>query len=207
MNGYDLCRSIKSEEKTSHIPVLLLTVHSEHEQKIKGILIGADDYLPKPFDAKELQARAFNLLESRKKLRDHFRKQILMEPRESSVMSLDERFLERSRQIVENRLSDWKLDADALSLEAGISRTQMYRKLRSLTGQTVHEFIRTVRLKRAAQLLENRKMKISEIAYYVGFNDLNYFSRCFRKQFGQSPSEYLASKLNIDLSKTGKTKN
>jgi ligand-binding sensor domain-containing protein/signal transduction histidine kinase/DNA-binding response OmpR family regulator len=206
LNGYDLCRRIKTEERTSHIPVLLLTVHSEHENKIKGILIGADDYLPKPFDVKELQARVFNLLESRKNLRAHFRKQILTEPGETSVMSLDERFLERTRQIVENRLSDWKLDADGLSREAGISRTQLYRKLRSLTGQTVHEFIRTVRLKAAARLLENRKMKISEIAYHVGFNDLNYFSRCFRKQFSLSPSEYVASKLNIDLSKTGKTK-
>ncbi|MBN2200710.1 response regulator [bacterium] len=206
LNGYDLCRRIKTEEKTSHIPVLLLTVHSEHEHKIKGILIGADDYLPKPFDAKELAARVFNLLESRKKLRAHFRKQILTEPGETPVMSLDERFLERTRQIVENRLSDWKLDADALSREAGISRTQLYRKIRSLTGQTVHEFIRSIRLKAAAQLLDNRKMKISEIAYHVGFNDLNYFSRCFRKQFGRSPSEYLASKLNIDLSKTGKTR-
>lgn len=205
LNGYDLCRRIKTEEKTSHIPVLLLTVHSEHEHKIKGILIGADDYLPKPFDAKELEARVFNLLESRKKLRAHFRRQILTEPGETRVMSLDERFLERTRRIVENRLSDWKLDADGLSREAGISRTQLYRKIRSLTGQTVHEFIRTIRLKAAAQLLDSGKMKISEIAYHVGFNDLNYFSRCFRKQFGLSPSEYLASKLNIDLSKTGKT--
>ncbi len=206
LNGYDLCRRIKTEEKTSHIPVLLLTVHSERQHKIKGILIGADDYLPKPFDAKELEARVINLLESRKKLRTHFRNQILTEPKDTPVMSLDERFLERARQIVENRLSDWKLDADGLSREAGVSRTQLYRKLRSLTGQTVHEFIRTIRLKAAAQLLDSRKMKISEIAYHVGFNDLNYFSRCFRKQFGQSPSEYLASKLNIDLSKTGKTR-
>lgn len=193
INGYELCEKIKGNEKTSHIPVLLLTVHSQLDQKIKGIQIGADDYLAKPFEVEELKARVSNLLESRRKMREYFVRQVLLEPKDTSVLSLDEKFLLRTKQVVENRLSDWKLNADALSHELGISRTQLYRKLRSLTGQTVHEFIRTIRIKRAAQLLEKRKMKISEIAYAVGFNDLNYFSRCFRKQFGKSPSEYMAS--------------
>jgi len=193
MNGYELCEKIKKNEKTSHIPVLLLTVHSQLDQKIKGIQIGADDYLAKPFEVEELKARVNNLLESRRKMREYFVRQLLLEPKDVSVLSLDEKFLLRAKQVVENRLSDWNLNADALSQELGISRTQLYRKLRSLTGQTVHEFIRTIRIKRAAQLLEKQKMKISEIAYTVGFNDLNYFSRCFRKQFGKSPSEYMAS--------------
>lgn len=193
MNGYELCEKIKNNEKTSHIPVLLLTVHSQLAQKIKGIQIGADDYLAKPFEVEELKARVINLLESRKKMREYFVRQLLLEPKDVSLLSLDEKFLLRAKQLVENRLSDWKLNADELSRELGISRTQLYRKLRGLTGQTVHEFIRTIRIKRAAQLLEKQKMKISEIAYTVGFNDLNYFSRCFRKQFGKSPSEYMAS--------------
>jgi signal transduction histidine kinase/ligand-binding sensor domain-containing protein/DNA-binding response OmpR family regulator len=193
MDGYQLCQKLKNDEKTSHIPIILLTVRSAAEQKVKGIELGADDYIPKPFHAEELQARVRNLLASRRKLRESFRRQLLMEPKDNSVLSLDEKFLLRVRQEVENNLSDWKLDADALSHKVAISRIQLYRKLKGLTGQTVHEFIRTVRLKRAIQLLEQRKMKITEIAYLVGFNDLNYFSRCFRKLYGKSPSEYLAS--------------
>jgi signal transduction histidine kinase/ligand-binding sensor domain-containing protein/DNA-binding response OmpR family regulator len=193
MDGYQLCEKLKSDEQTSHIPVILLTVKSEAEQKLKGIKLGADDYLPKPFNSEELLVRVYNLLETRRKLRASFKKQILLEPKDISVLSLDEKFLLHVKQEVEKYISDWRLDADRLAKEVGISRIQLYRKLKGLTGQTVHEFIRTVRLKRATQLLEQGKMRVTEIAYHVGFNDLNYFSRCFRKQSGKSPSEYIAS--------------
>ncbi|MCB0283183.1 MAG: response regulator [Calditrichaeota bacterium] len=193
MDGFELCGKLKSEEETSHIPVILLTVQSAEKQKVKGIKLGADAYLPKPFNSEELSARVSNLLKRQQKLREQLRRQILLEPEDSNVMSLDEKFLVRVKQEVEKNLSDWKLDANVLSDMVGISRIQLYRKLKGLTGQTVHEFIRTIRLRRAVQLLEQRKMKITEIAYHVGFNDLNYFTRCFRKEYGSAPSEYLSS--------------
>jgi signal transduction histidine kinase/ligand-binding sensor domain-containing protein/DNA-binding response OmpR family regulator len=190
MDGFQLCSKIKSKEETSHIPVILLTVQSEGESKLKGIKSGADAYLPKPFNPEELMVRVQNLLKMRQKIRAKFRRQMLLEPRDESVKSLDEKFLVRVKQEVEKKLSDWRLDADTLSRAVEISRMQLYRKLKGLTGQTVHEFIRTIRLQRAVQLLKQCKMTITEICYYVGFNDLNYFSRCFRKQYGKSPSEY-----------------
>lgn len=194
MDGYNLCHELKNEESTSHIPIILLTVHNSSEDKLKGLKLGATAYLPKPFNSDELKARVQNLLEERRKLRDSFRKQILNEPTDNAILSMDEKFLLRVKQEVENNLDNWKLDADLLSQQVGISRIQLYRKLKGLTGQTVHEFIKKVRLKRAVQLLEKRKMKITEIAYSVGFSDLNYFSRCFRKEFGVAPSEYLTGK-------------
>lgn len=198
MDGYKLCLELKNEESTSHIPIILLTVHNSSEDKLKGLKLGATAYLPKPFNSDELKARVQNLLEERRKLRDSFRKQILNEPTDNSILSMDEKFLLRVKQEVENNLDNWKLDADLLSQQVGISRIQLYRKLKGLTGQTVHEFIKKVRLKRAVQLLEKRKMKITEIAYSVGFSDLNYFSRCFRKEFGVAPSEYINGKTQIE---------
>ena len=196
LDGYQLCEKIKSHEQTSHIPVILLTKQSEAEQKLIGIKSGADDYLPKPFNAEELMLRIYNLLESRRKMRESFKKQILLEPRDTSILSLDEKFLIRVKQEVEKNITDWRLDADHLAKNSGISRIQLYRKLKGLTGQTVHEFIRTIRLRRATQLLEQGKMRVTEIAYHVGFNDLNYFSRCFRKETGKSPSEFLTAHSN-----------
>ncbi len=199
MDGYKMCEQLKSKEQTSHIPVILLTVQSEAEQKLKGIKLGADEYIPKPFDRDELEARVINLLESRRKLREMYRRRSLLEPKDDTVLSLDEKFLLRVKQEVEKNLADWKLNAYMLSNDVGVSRIQLYRKIKGLTGQTVHEFIRSVRLRRAVQLLEQRKMKVTEIAFHVGFNDLNYFSRCFRKQYGLSPSEFSSSKTGRDL--------
>jgi signal transduction histidine kinase/ligand-binding sensor domain-containing protein/DNA-binding response OmpR family regulator len=197
LDGYAMCSALKNNEQTSHIPIILLTVQASDQSRLKGIKSGADAYLPKPFNSDELRARVENMLDQQRKVRETYRKQLLMEPKAESVLSLDEKFLLRVKQEIDKNVSDWKLDAEKLSEQVGISRIQLYRKLKGLTGQTVHEFIRSVRLRRAVQLLDQRKMKISEIAYHVGFNDLNYFSRCFRKEYGQSPSEY--------LSKTGTT--
>ncbi|MBI9071098.1 MAG: response regulator [Melioribacteraceae bacterium] len=196
LDGYELCRKLKSEEKTSHIPIILLTAHSEAENRLKGIKVGAVAYLPKPFDDEELFARVNNLLLENNKIKEKYRQQILSEPENSKVLSLDEKFMIRIKQVVEDDISNWKMDADYLSSQVGISRVQLYRKLKGLTGQTVHEFIRIIRLKRAKQLLDQRKMNVTEIAYYIGFKDLNYFSRCFRKQYGKSPSEYLSQNIN-----------
>jgi AraC-like DNA-binding protein len=135
-----------------------------------------------------------NLLDSREKLQEKFSKEFILGPGKVPVTDIDEKFLKRLTKAVEEHMSDDKFNADVLSEEIGMSRMQLYRKLRGLTNQTVHEFIRNIRLKRAVQLLEQKRMTITEVAYEVGFNDLTYFARCFRKQFDKSPSEYVSSK-------------
>ena len=123
-----------------------------------------------------------------------YSREIILGPKKISITDIDEKFLERAIEIIEKHISDSKFNAEILSKKVGMSRMQLYRKLRGLTDQTVHEFIRSIRLKRAVQLLEEKRMTITEVAYEVGFNDLTYFARCFRKQYNKSPSEYISTK-------------
>ncbi len=190
MDGFEFCRKIKTDERTSHIPVILLTARADQRDKLSGLEIGADDYLIKPFDARELQARIKNLVEQRRNLREKFQKKLSIEPKEVTATSMDEAFLRKALDTVEARLSDEKLDTAALAKALGISRGHLNAKLRAITGHSTREFICTLRLKRAAQLLKDHSGTISEIAYNVGFNNLSYFAKAFRKQFGVPPSEY-----------------
>ncbi len=194
ISGTQLCQALKQDERTSHVPVVLLTAYAEREYKIEGLIRGADAYLTKPFSIDVLEAQISNLLESRKKLKEKFSREILLEPKRVVVPDIDAQFLQRVVETIEKHIADDNFNADMLSKEVGLSRMQLYRKLRGLTDQTVHEFIRSIRLKRAVQLLEQRRMTITEVAYAVGFNDLTYFARCFRKQYQKSPSEYIAAK-------------
>lgn len=194
LDGIQLCEKIKNDERTSHIPIIMLTSYSSNEYRIKGLTQGADVYLTKPFHIDVLEAHMVNLFDSRKKLREKFSNEIVLGPAKVVVNDIDEKFLSRLTEIIEGHISEEKFNADVLSDELGMSRMQLYRKLRGLTNQTVHEFIRSIRLKRAVQLLEQKKMSITEVAYAVGFNDLTYFARCFRKQFDKSPSEYISNK-------------
>jgi signal transduction histidine kinase/DNA-binding response OmpR family regulator len=194
MSGIEMCNQVKEDERTSHIPVILLTAYSTKDNQIAGLRKGTDAYVAKPFSIDVLEAQITNLLESRRKLREKYSRQILLEPKKVTVTDIDEKFLIRVMEIVEKHISDTGFNAEALSKEAGMSRMQLYRKLRGLTDQTVHEFIRNIRLKRAVQLLEAKRMTITEVAYEVGFNDLTYFARCFRKQYQKSPSEYVSGK-------------
>ncbi|MBN1155322.1 response regulator [candidate division KSB1 bacterium] len=193
LSGTELCKMLRDDEKTAHIPVILLTAYSTNDFKIEGLNKGADAYLTKPFSVDVLEAQIANLLESRRKLRINFSRKIQLEPQKVDIEDTDAKFLQLVMDTIEKHMSDNELNADFLSKKVGMSRMQLYRKLRALTNQTVHEFIRSIRLKRAVQLLEQRRMTITEVAYEVGFNDLTYFARCFRKQYHKSPSEYISS--------------
>jgi len=192
MDGIELCNRLKESEKTSHIPVILLTAYSSKQSKIEGLSKGADAYLAKPFNIDMLNAQIVNLLSSRKKLRKKFSTDFLVGPQSKNLKDVDERFLQRLVEVIEKNISDTGLNADTLGKKVGMSRTQLYRKIRGLTDQTVSEFIKQIRLKRAAQLLSEKRVTITEVAYAVGFNDLTYFARCFKKQYQKSPSEYIS---------------
>lgn len=192
MDGIELCKKIKTQELTSHIPVILLTARAEREDKLAGLNTGADDYVIKPFDAEELQVRVKNLIVQRKKLRERFSREITVQPQDIAITTYDERFLHRAMAIVEEHIADTEFDTEGFAKQMGTSRMQLNRKLRALTDQTTGEFIRTLRLKRAAQLLANKGgTTIVEIAYEVGFSSPAYFAKCFRDQFGVTPSEYV----------------
>ena len=193
MDGIEFCEKIKKDERTSHIPVILLTARSTLENKLEGLEIGADDYMTKPFKIQELQIRVSNLIEQRKKLRQRFRKEFLIEPKEISITSSDEKFLTRILEILEHNYTNENFTADEFSKKAGLSRMQLHRKLSAVTDQSASEFIRNFRLKRAVNLLSRKKGNISEISFEVGFSNPSYFAECFKNLFGYSPSEFLSN--------------
>ncbi len=192
MDGITLCHKLKQELKTSHIPIILLTARTSLIFKIEGFETGADDYITKPFNANLLKVRARNLIASRKILREHFLNDdgVKIEPTKVAYTSKDELFLNEAMKIVEKNMANSEFTVEDLGKEVGMSRMQLYRKLKSLTGFSANEFIRLLRLKRAAQLLQHNDLTVSEITYDVGFTDLQYFRSCFKKQFGVNPSEY-----------------
>ncbi len=191
MDGISLCRGLKTDPHTSHIPVILLTAKADQESKMTGLETGADDYLPKPFKLQELLLRVDNLIQQRRKLRERFSRQLTPNPKEIAVTSADERFLQKALALLETHMDNAAFDVELFGREIGMSRSQLHRKLTALTGHSTSDFIRTVRLKRALQLLEGDYGNISEIAYQVGFNSLTYFTKCFREQYGFPPSEYV----------------
>ncbi|MDP4210490.1 MAG: two-component regulator propeller domain-containing protein [Bacteroidota bacterium] len=190
MDGTEFCKKIKKDERTSHIPVILLTALSSKAHQMDGSKAGADDYITKPFDITLLMNKVDNLLSIREMLRKKYSGETVLKPRNITITSPDERFLQKIIDVVESHLEDPDLDIDKISDAVGVSRTQLYRKLSALTEMTVREFVRSIRLKRAAQLLEQNKMNISEVAFTVGFKDLSHFRKCFRQEFGMSASQY-----------------
>ncbi len=197
-DGYELCKRIKNDERTSHIPVILLTALHSREHEIKGLTTGADDFITKPFDLTVLQAKVENLLSIRESLKQKFTGIVILEPKNVVISSPDERFLQKAIEVVENNISDSDLDIETFSVKVGVSRMQLYRKLHALTDMTVKEFIRHIRLKRATQLLIQQKMNVSEIAYDVGFKDLSHFRKCFKREFGMSASEFVAKSKHTE---------
>jgi len=190
MDGYTLCDRLKSDEKTSHIPIILLTARAGREDKLEGLETGADDYLTKPFDAAELQIRVKNLIAVRRKLQEKFKQQMVLRPSEISITSVDEAFLKKAVAMVEAHLEDEAFSPEELAREVGMSRAQFYRKLRALTDQPAGLFIRSIRLQRAADLLKQGAGNVAEIAYKVGFSSHSYFTKCFQEYFGMAPTEY-----------------
>jgi signal transduction histidine kinase/ligand-binding sensor domain-containing protein/DNA-binding response OmpR family regulator len=189
-DGIEFCRMIKSDLRTEHIPVILLTARSEEKDRIEGLETGADDFIIKPFIVEELKLRIKNCINTRVQLRNKFLKELTSAPANVNTYSADDRFLSRALKIVNDNISSPDLDVDFFASEIGMSRAQLYRKFNALTNQTVKEFVRTVRLRKAAEMLETGKYQVSEVAYAVGFSDLPYFTRSFKSQFGVNPSKY-----------------
>ncbi|HSI74889.1 MAG TPA: two-component regulator propeller domain-containing protein [Lunatimonas sp.] len=193
MDGVEMCRKLKECVNTAHIPLILLTAKAGGADKIEGLETGADDYLVKPFDAAELLVRIKNLIDNRKKLRDIFSREFMLQPTSVVVSSVDMQFLQRIMGIIEEHIADNMFGIEEFGREAGMSKTQLFRKLKALTNHSPGDFIRNMRLKRAAELLSKGAGSIGEIAFKVGFQDHSYFSRCFQKEYGQTPSEFVNS--------------
>jgi len=191
MDGFEFCQKVKSDERISHIPIILLTAKADLDSKIEGLEFGADDYVTKPFESRELQIRAKNLIEQRRKLRDKFSSLIDLKPEDISASSMDEQLLQRLLAIFEDHIEEPDFNLEHLSHEIGMSRTHLNRKIQAMTNLSTSDFIRTLRLQRAARLLRGASGTVSEIAYKVGFNNLSYFSKAFRKHFGKLPSDFL----------------
>ena len=194
-DGYELCKRLKNDERTSHIPVLLLTAMHSKEHELKGLTTGADDFITKPFDLSVLQAKVENVLSMHDLLKEKFTSTMVLEPTNVVISSPDERFLQKVIDVIEENIADSELDIENFAMKVGVSRMQLYRKLHALTNMTVKEFIRHIRLKRAVQLLEQQKLNISEIAYAVGFKDLSHFRKCFKREYGMSATEFLSRKV------------
>lgn len=191
MTGMEFCRKLKSEPQTSHLPLILLTARDSEEDIVEGLVTGADDYITKPFRMNELIARSYNLIESRRKLKDRFAVQEELEISAFAQNPADQLFLDRAIRTVYENLENSEFDVTHFCQQMNTSKTLLYSKLKSLTGQSATEFARNIRLKEAKKLLQNNAHQhtIAEISYMVGFNDPLYFSRCFRKYFGIPPSE------------------
>jgi len=198
MDGFELLEKLKTDEKTSHIPVVLLTAKATDQDKIEGLQIGADDYMMKPFDAEELQVRIKNLIEQRKRLREHFKKEGIFEIRDEKITSIDKQFLKNATEIIKTNLSEDFFSVEVFAEKIAMSRSQLHRKLIAVIDESPGDLIRRIRMTTAAKLIEQKFGNISEIALEVGYNNPANFTRSFTKQFGVSPSEYQHKKSNIE---------
>lgn len=188
LTGYELCRILKSSIGTSHIPVILLSALNEKENIIFGLEAGANDYIVKPFDFDILKARLRNILQSREQLR----KMVFMDAPVEEITytnELDIEFLDKAKDVVETEIENPEFSINDFCSKLAMSRTSVYNKLKSLTGQSPNDFVRIIRLNKAKSLLESKKFTVSEVSYKVGFTDSKYFSTSFKKQFGISPSK------------------
>lgn len=190
VDGLELCRRIKHNVQTSHIPVILLTARSGDEAKISGYAVGADSYISKPFSFDVLLARIKQLIEQQEGRKKEFRKTLRVNPSRITITSIDEQLIQKALKLIEEHIDNSEYNVEQLSADMGMSRMNLYRKLQAITGQTPTEFIRTIRLKRAAQLLQDGKLNVSEVADRVGFSSSSYFTKCFKEQFGVLPTQY-----------------
>ncbi len=192
MDGIEFCKYVKNKFEICHIPVILLTAKNKEEDKIEAYDSGADGFISKPFNLHLLHSKIKNLLKARERVAQDFKKQFVFELKDMNYTSVDEEFLQRCVDCVHNHLNDSNLDQLQFSEALGTSKSTLYKKLKSLTGLNTSSFIRNIRLKAACKIIEEKKrIRISELAYAVGFNDPKYFSACFKKEFGMIPSEFL----------------
>jgi signal transduction histidine kinase/DNA-binding response OmpR family regulator/ligand-binding sensor domain-containing protein len=193
MDGLELCQKIKTDPRTSHIPVVLLTAKSDRHTKLDSLELGADDYILKPFDFQELLARVTNLIEQRHKLQEKYKRQLFLTPEQTENFSMEDKFLGSLSDAIKNHYQDPTFSVKRLAKELGISDVQLFRKTKSLTGTSANELIRNYRLEMAEALLSQNAGNVSEIAYTVGFSSPSYFTKCFREKYGFAPKEYQKS--------------
>ncbi len=190
VDGIELCRRIKTNIQTSHIPVVLLTAYTEDGIKMNSYEVGADSYISKPFNYDVLLTRIRKLMEQQKERKQEFRKSINITPSAIVITTFDEQLIRKALELIERNMDNTEYSVEELSADLGMTRVTLYRKLHGITGQSPKDFIRSIRLKRAAQLLENTDFSISEIADRVGFSTPRYFARLFKDAFGVLPSQY-----------------
>ncbi|MDN5287160.1 MAG: hypothetical protein JWR38_3434 [Mucilaginibacter sp.] len=195
MDGLELCRKLKTDVRTSHIPIILLTAKSSHMHQIEGMETGADNYITKPFSIELLKLNVRNLLQSRANMRQRFGKEINLQPQNVITNAIDQAFMTKIIQYIEDRIKDQDFGVPELAAYIGMSQPILYKKIRAITDLSVNDFIKSIRLKKAAQLLPLKIYNVSDVSYLVGFNDPKYFSREFRKQYGQTPKAYVNSIL------------
>ena len=191
MNGFELCKAVKENINTSHIPVMLLTAYALDEQRVTGFQSGADAYIPKPFNEELLKIRVRKLIENREKLKEYFKKNLTFGEKKESLTEIDKTLISKFRLIVEENLIDSELSVDIIGQELGMSRVQLYRKIKSLTNYAPNELVRNIRLKKAEHLIISSNKNISEIAYETGFSSPSYFSKCFKEYFNESPTDFM----------------
>ncbi len=190
MDGQALANALKDDERTSHIPVLMLTAKAEQNDKLRALQIGIDDYITKPFNNQELVIRVQNLVQQREKLRQKYSSDAILDAKKVTLSSTDERFWQKVETVLKQQLTESDFNVERFGKHLNMSRMQLHRKLKALTGLSTSAFIRKQRLKLAVSLIRERNTDISEVAYAVGFNNSAYFSRLFKEEFGSSPSEF-----------------
>ncbi|MEO1054091.1 MAG: tetratricopeptide repeat protein [Bacteroidota bacterium] len=199
VDGVELCDTLKANEKTSHIPIIMLTAKADRDTKLDGLKTGADDFLTKPFDNEELLIRIQNLIAQREKLQTKYEQTLRLAPSKITVKSPEETFIKKALEVVDQHLSNPEFTVEAFQKEMGMSRMQLHRKLKALTKCSASEFIRDIRLQRAEDLLAGNGLNVTEVAYSCGFSSVSYFAQCFKQKFGVSPSSYETSLLeNVD---------
>ncbi|SMG39636.1 Signal transduction histidine kinase [Marivirga sericea] len=190
MDGLEFCKKVKEDQRSSHIPIIMLTAKADVSSKLEGLKTGADEYLTKPFNTEELLARMENLISQRAHLKSIYSKRITVSPSKIEVTDPNEAFLQKALGIVDSHIEDNEFTVEKFQGEMAMSRMQLHRKLKALTDFSASEFIRNLRLQRAADLLSSNGMQVSEVAYKTGFNSLSYFTQCFKEKYGVIPSQY-----------------
>jgi DNA-binding response OmpR family regulator len=193
INGFQLCEKLKNDDRTCHIPVILLTALADRTDQMEGFECGADEYIIKPFDMDLLKVKVRNLIENREKLKHFFRKAVMYPPPDISIDSADDKLMRRVMKALNEEISNPDFGVDELSKRVGLSRTHLYRKLLKITSQSPVELIRNTRLQRAAQLLRENKLYVAEVVYMSGFKEISYFRKMFKDFYGLSPVEYSQS--------------
>ncbi len=194
MDGFELCNKLKRDERTSHIPVIMLTARAMSIDRLEGLQTGADDYIIKPFSMEELSVRIRNLLEQREKLKEKYASLIMLNLGEMTVTTLDDQFLKKATSIISENLHDFRFDVSALQDKMNMSSSNLYRKIKALTGDSPVQLLRNMRLKLAADLIQKNNQSITEVMLQVGFSNLSYFSRSFKSFYGVTPKVFQKSR-------------